>query len=470
MNIHQFLLAVRGRLWVFLSLLVATVVAAVAVTLSLPKTYEATVSILVDTRDEQSLNGTMPSARDRTGFMQTQLDILGSMQVAKRVVRDLKLAEGPEVEAAFRESGGRGSIEEWVAGGLLYNVKVHSTQSSVIALTYAANSPKFAADVANAFAKAYMDTTLYLRTEPNKQASGWFEEQLASLRKQFELAQDRLAQFQRKHGIIVTDERIDIENARLAELSSQALRAQDVTYDAASRSGAIGSGNPESLPEVLANPLIQSLKGELLRAEAKLQELSTRLGPNHPQYRQQASEISALRSKLSTEMNRIVAGARNLTAQTRARTAQLQAALQEQRKKVVEMRDARNESLVLQRDVDTAQKAYEAALSRYLVNKVEAGARSTNVTVLNPATEPMKHSKPKTLLNILLGFVVGTVLGLGAVFLLELLDRRVRSEEDLEAAIDAPLLATLKPWRPSHLLGGNVGGSGGGPRALPSPV
>ena len=468
MTIHQFLLAVRGRLWVFLSLLVATVVAAIAVTLSLPKTYEATASILVDARDEQSLNGTVASARDRTGFMQTQLDIIGSLQVARRVVQDLKLAEGEQVKAAFQESGGRGDIVDWVAGGLLANLKVISSQSSVISLTYGASSPKFAADVANAFAKAYMDTTLYLRTEPNKQAAGWFKEQLGSLRKQFEESQSKLAQFQRKHGIIVSDERIDIENARLAELSSQALRAQDASFDASSRSGVNARGNPEALPEVLANPLIQTLKGELLRAEAKLQELSTRLGPNHPQYQQQASEISALRTRLSGEMNRIIAGSQNATAQSRARQGQLQAALEEQRRKVIELRDARNESLVLQRDVDTAQKAYEAALARFLVNKVEAGASSTNVTVLNPATEPMRHSKPKTMLNILLGFVVGTVLGLGAVFLLELLDRRVRSSEDLEDGLDVPLLGSLKPWRPSHLLGGNVGGAG--PRALPSPV
>ena len=469
MNIHQFLLAVRGRLWVFLSLLVATVVASIAVTLSLPKTYEASASILVDARDEQSLNGTVASLRDRTGFMQTQLDIIGSMQVARRVVEDLKLAEGPQVKAAFQESGGRGDIVDWVAGGLLANLKVISSQSSVITLTYGASSPKFAADVANAFAKAYMDTTLYLRTEPNKQATGWFEEQLASLRKQFEEAQSKLAAFQREKGIIVSDERIDIENARLAELSSQALRAQDLTFDAASRSGAASGRSPEALPEVLANPLIQTLKGEVLRAEAKLQELSTRIGPNHPQYQQQASEIQALRARLSGEMNRIVAGAQTATAQTRSRTGALQSALEEQRRKVVELRDARNQSLVLQRDVDTAQKAYEAALARYLVNKVEAGARSTNVTVLNPATEPMRHSKPKTLLNILLGFVVGTVLGLGAVFLLELLDRRVRSSEDLEEGLDVPLLASLKPWRPSHLLGG-AGPGGAGPRALPSPV
>ncbi|HYC36410.1 MAG TPA: chain length determinant protein EpsF [Usitatibacter sp.] len=469
MNVHQFLLAVRGRLWVFMSLLVATVVAAVIVTLMMPKTYEATVSILVDARDEQSLNGTTPSARDRTGFMQTQLDILQSMEVAKRVVRDLQLAEGPQVQAAFQESGGRGDIEEWIAGGLLQGLKVQSTQSSVINLTASARDPKFAADVANAFAKAYMDTTLHLRTEPNRQASGWFEEQLGGLRKAFEDAQAKLSAYQREKGIIVTDERLDIENARLSELSTQLLRAQDLTYEASSRSGINSSRAADASPEVIANPLIQSLKADVMRAEAKLSELSTRLGPNHPQYKQQASEIAALRARLGGEMSRIVSSSRNATAQSAARTAELQKALAEQRKRVVELRDARNHSFVLQREVETAQKAYEAALARYLVNKVEAGARSTNVTVLNPASEPMRHSKPKTLLNIILGVLVGTVLGLGVVFLLELLDRRVRSAEDLEAGLDAPLLGTLQPWRPSHLLGGNVGG-GGPHRALPSAV
>ncbi len=471
MNIHQFLLAVRGRFWVFASLLAATVLAAVMVTLLMPKTYEATVSILVDNRDEQSLNGTVPSARDRTGFMQTQLDILGSTQVAKRVVQDLRLADNPEVRADFEtRGGGRGSLEDWLAGALLQGVKVTSSQSSVISLTYGARDPKFAATVANAFAKAYMDTSLHLRTEPNRQASGWFEEQLKGLRKSFEEAQARLAAFQREKGIIVTDERVDIENSRLAELSTQALQAQSLTYESASRSGVATSRSPEALPEVLANPLIQSLKADVMRAEAKLQELSTRLGPNHPQYRQQASEISALRSRLNGEMGRIVAAAGNATAQSRAREASLKQALEEQRRKVIELRDARNHSLVLQRDVETAQKAYEAALQRFLVNKVESGARSTNVTVLNAASEPIRHAKPKTMLNIVLGVLVGIVLGLGAVFLLELLDRRVRSAEDLEGGLDAPLLATLHPWRPSHLLGGNSSGGGGGARALPSPV
>ena len=467
MNLHQFLLALRGRLWVFLSLLVATVGAAVVVTLLMPKTYEATVSLLLDNRDEQSLAGTIPSGRERIGFMQTQMDILTSPRVARKVVEDLKLAEGPAVQAAFAKSKQAGTVEDWVASGLLAGLKVNNTQSSVVSLTYQDRDPRFAAKIANAFAKAYMDITLALRVDPTRQAATWFDEQLKVLRKDFENAQNKLAAFQKEKGIVATDERVDVEQARLTELSTQALQAQNLTYEAQSRSGmANRNTSPDTLPEVLGNPLVQALKTELLRAEAKLQELSTRLGPNHPQYQQQASEIAALRAKMNGEISRVVAGVRNLTVQNQARSASLQKALEEQRQRVIEMRDARNQAFVLTRDVETAQKAYEAALARQLVNKVDGGARQTNVTVLNPAVEPSSPTRPRKGLNIMLGLAVGLMLGFAAVFLLELLDRRVRSTEDLEMGLDAPLLGTLQPWHPSRLLGsGNTG-----TRALPSPV
>lgn len=468
MNIHQFLLALRGRFWVFLSLLVATVAAAVLVTVALPKTYDSTVAILVDNRDEQSLSGTLPSARDRTGFMQTQIDIIQSQSVAKRVVENLQLAQDPRAREAFARAKAPGTIEDWIATNLLQRVKVDSSQSSVIQIQYSANDPKAAANIANAFAKAYMEETLRLRTEPTRQAAGWFDEQLKSLRAQFETAQRKLSAYEKEKGIVATDERVDVETARLNQLSTQALQAQDMTYDSSSRSNlASRNAAPDALPEVLANPLIQSLKGQLLTAEANLSEMSTRLGPNHPQYQQQAQQVSALRSRLGAETARVVAGVRNTNTQNQSRQASLQKALEEQRQRVIELRAARNEALVLTREVETTQKAYEAALSRYLVNKVESGARQTNVTVLNAATEPTRASKPKSLLNLVLGFAVGIVLGLGAVFLLELLDRRVRSSDDLEEGLEAPLLGTLQPWRPSHLLGGPQGGNN---RALPSPA
>jgi chain length determinant protein EpsF len=466
MNIQQFLLALRGRFWVFISLLAATIVAAVCVTMILPRTYEATVSLLVDNRDEQSLQAAAQPVRAQVGYMQTQIDLIQSQRVARKVSEDLKLGDSPAAKQAFAASGARGDIDDWIGGGLLTGLKVDASQSSVVQISYSAGDPKFAAKVANAFAKAYMDVTLQLRTQPSQQAAAWFDTQLKGLRKDFEDSQAKLAAFQKEHGIIASDERVDVENARLAELSTQSLAAQNATFDSSARLQQTQGKSPETLPEVLANPLIQTLKGDLMRGEAKLTEMGTRLGPNHPDYIQQKEANDALRAKLGAEMHRVVGGVESGARQAQAHQAELQAALAAQRAKVIALRDARDQSVVLARDVDTAQKAYEAALQRYLVNKVESGAQQTNVTVLNPAMEPSRPSKPKVPLNIALGVLVGLVLGLGAVFLLELVDRRVRSNADLEGTLEAPLLATLRPWQPSRLLGGPPDG----PRALPGPA
>jgi chain length determinant protein EpsF len=465
MTLHQFLLALRGRFWIFAAVAGATFLAAVVVTLLMPRTYEGHVSILADVKDEQLLNSPTTSPRMQLGYMQTQVDILQSQRVARKVVEDLKLHEVPSVQAAFKSKRIPGDIKDWVAGGLLADLKVDSSQSSVIVAKYSSDDPRFAADVANAFAKAYVDTVLRLRTEPTKEAASWFDEQLKDLRKQFEAAQARLAEFERANGITATDERLDVESARLNELSQQSLRAADANYDAGARYGAARSHDAEVSPDVIANPLVQGLKGELLRAESKLHELSTRIGPNHPQYVQQNAEVRALRDRVASESRKVIGGVQNSAGQSSARRAALEKDLAEQRKKVETLRQARHKSQVLIRDVDTAQKAYEAALQRFLVNKVESGAKSANVAILTAATVPIMPSKPKIPLNLALGLFVGILLGCAAVFFLELLDRRVRSTDDLEIGVDAPLIGSLQTWEPSRLLGGSDG-----PRALPSPT
>src|SRR2546423_14415644 len=111
MTFHQFLLALRGRWAIFLALLGATVVAAFLVTLVMPKTYEAMTSVLVDAKDDQMLNQPLGSPRQQLGYMQTQIDIIQSERVARKVVAEMKLADSPGVKAAFmKATGGPGAI------------------------------------------------------------------------------------------------------------------------------------------------------------------------------------------------------------------------------------------------------------------------------------------------------------------------------------------------------------------------
>lgn len=472
MSLQQFLLALRARLGAFAAALAATVLVATAVSFLLPKTYRATTSLLVEAKEEQSLSNAGPNfyPQEKLGYLQTQMEIITSKRVARKVAQDLHLAENPSAREAFaKATGGEGSIEDWLAESLLLKLKVDTSQSSIMRITFSAADPGFAARVADAFAKAYIDTMLELRVEPTRQAAAWYDEQLKTLKANLEDAQSKLTTYLQRNGIVSTDERYDVDSARLGALSDQVVKAQEQTFqwDAKERQANrfLGHGGAvDQLPEVLDNALIQRLKPDLLLGEAKLQQLATQYGVNHPLYQRQLSENRSLRRKIDGEARKVISGIRNSARQSRQREADLAKALAAQRARLLARKENRNEFTVLKRNVDSAEKAYDTAMQRHVVSQVESRANQTNITVLNAAVVPVKPSQPKIKLNILLSAVVGTMLGIAIVLLLEMSDRRIRSGGDLH--LDVPLLAVLNTWRPG---GSRLLGARSVPGALPSP-
>lgn len=460
MDFNQYLLAFRARRKAFMMVFAAVVITALAVVAILPKKYVASATVLLDGRDEQSMTARL-SARERAGYVQTQVDLIQSGKVAKRVVRDLKLATLPGVREAYeRDTGGLGTIEDWASVELLKKLKVDSSTSNVVTLIYADGEPRLAADVANGFAKAYVDTSLELRTEPSREAAAWFEDQLKGLRTSVSQSQSKLTAYQREKGIISTDERTDVESVRLSEISTQLLAARNATYDAQSRykhavefingnaSTGTSGGAADSLPEVMANPAVQAVKAELVRAEARLEQSTTDLGPNHPQYQRNASEVQGLRDKLASEMKKVVGGLSNTALQSRRREEELKNAYAAQQERLLSMRDSRVELAVLSRDVENAQRTYDTALSRWLTNKVDSRAQLTNIALLSPAVEPLTPAQPKVGLIAGLSLLIGALLAAGVVYLLEAMDRRVRSRSDLESRLAVPTLGRLSKWQP----------------------
>jgi protein tyrosine kinase modulator len=472
-SLQQFLLALRARFGAFIVVLAATVLAAALVSLLLPKSYKATVSLLVDAKEEQSLSNVLRPLvlpQERLSYMQTQMDIIMSKKVARRVVQDLKLAQDPSTRADF-EAQGQGSIEDWLVERLLRKLKVETSQSSIIQVSFSSVDPTQSALVTNGFAKAYIDTMLALRVQPTREAAVWFDEQLKSLRANLEGDQAKLTDYQRRQGIIWDDERLDIDNSRVGVLSEQVLRAQEQTFqwnarEQQARELLKREGSLDRLPEVLDNPFIQKLKTDLQQGESKLHELATQYGVNYPQHERQISENRSLRERLDAEMRKILAGIESSARQSRQREAELRKALAAQRARLLELKENRNEFTVLKRNVESAERAYDTAMQRFVVNQVESRASQTNVSVLNSAVAPVKPSSPNIVLNIALSLVVGAMLGLGIVILMERFDPRVRSFSDLNL-LDVPLLVVLNPWRPtgSRLLARPSVAE----RALPSP-
>ncbi|MCD6042212.1 MAG: chain length determinant protein, partial [Burkholderiales bacterium] len=164
MDMTQFLMALRARRKAFVLVLAATIVAAIAVALVVPKKYVASATVLIDARDEQAMTPARLSPRERAGYVATQIDLVQSGRVASRVAKDLKLAQKPGVREAFeQDTGGAGSIDEWAGARLLEVLKVKTSAGNILILEYSSSDPKYAAQVANGFAKAYLDTALEMR-------------------------------------------------------------------------------------------------------------------------------------------------------------------------------------------------------------------------------------------------------------------------------------------------------------------
>ncbi len=449
MSLHQFLLILLARKKIILATLVTTVALALGVSLVLSKTYKATASVLLNYKGVDPLTGLTMPGQLLPGYMATQIDIISSKNVALRVVDALRLASVPAVIQQFQEANeGRGSVRDWLADLLLRKLDiVPSRESSVVEISFKGADPAFAAAVANAFADEYQKITVQLKTEPAKKASSYFNEQTRQLRDNVEAAQARLSKYQQEKGIVSLDpNRIDVELARLSDLSAQLVQAQGAAMEGNSRQAAANASALGS-PDVANNVLVQTMRANVAMAEGKFADTSQRYGNNHPQYLAAKAELDKVRGELAAAMGTVSRSVGANAQVLRQREADLRAALAEQKTRVLELNRARDELGVLLKDLDSAQRAFDAASQRFSQTRIEALSEQSDISLLNPAVAPLEPSSPRVLLNTLVAVLLGTILGVGLALLLELLNRPLRSSGDLKDMLSIPVLGTVE-WQP----------------------
>jgi chain length determinant protein EpsF len=389
-------------------------------------------------------------------YMATQVDIVNSDRVAQRVVKRLQMAEQLALQAEWQEATkGKGDLTAWLADALKKKLSVKpSRESNVINISYSDTDPLRAAAVANAFAQAYIDVSLELKVEPARQNAVWFEGQTRLLRDKLEAAQAALSSYQQQTGIIGSDGRVDLESAKLNELFTQLALVQAQTSDSYSKRKS--TGRSATLSEMFQNPLVNALKTDIARLEAKLQDSNINLGKNHPQTLRTESELASLKQKLSSETSAISNSIGTAYQVGRQKEQDLLAAIDAQKTRFLALGKQRDEISVLQREIDSAQRAFDSVSQRSAQTRLESLSVQTNAVVLNPASPPADQSKPKIFLNVIVSIFLGTLLGIGLALLLELGKRRIRSVEDLAEAIDLPVLAAIACATPAPTLRDNL--------------
>ncbi|MBT9566918.1 MAG: chain length determinant protein EpsF [Thiobacillus sp.] len=441
MNILQLLLILKAHKKLIVFTLLLSVALVGVMSLLMPKTYTATSSLVFNVVDANPVSGQAIQSQLVAGYLATQVDVIRSRNVALKVVDALGLPRNADYRQLYeQETHAQVPIRNWLADRLVENLLVKpSSASNVLQVSYKADEPKRAAQLANAFVEAYVQTNLELKTQPARQTAEWYNAQLGVLRNNLEASQAKLSSYQQSKGIVSLDEKLDVESARLAELSSQVVAAQGQTYDTLS----IQKNASDASASVVNNPVIQGLKAELAKSESKLSQLSERVGVNHPEYQRAEAEISSLRSKLANETRLARQGISNNLSVSQQREGSLRASLAAQKAKVLALNAQRDVGAVLAREVESAQRIYDQALERFSQMQMEGHAGQTEISVLSAAVAPLLPSSPNVRLNVALAAIFGLLLGMGLALIGEMRNRRVRSEYDVVTVLDVPVLGVL---------------------------
>ena len=298
MTLQQFLLILRARYKIALLTLMLTVSVTLVVSLLLPKQYTAGAAVVLDVKSPDQFSGLVLQGMIAPSYMATQVDIINSDRVAKAAVKLLHMDESEFIKSEWLESTeGQGELVDWLATLLQKKLDVKpSRDSNVININFTGSDPAFTAAVANAFAQAYMNVNLELRTAPARQYAAFFDDQTTTARNKLDTAQKEMTDYQQVNRITTTDDRLDFETAKLNETSSQLTGIQAQTTESQSKRK---SDNADTLSEVMLSPLVNGLKVDIARLDAKLKDSNVNLGKNHPQTLRSEAELSELKAQLA---------------------------------------------------------------------------------------------------------------------------------------------------------------------------
>jgi chain length determinant protein EpsF len=424
---------VARKLSIVVTMLV--VIAAVEIAmLVIPPKYTATASVVISSVTSDAVAGGQPQAQVGNSYVSTQISIIESLGIAREMVAKLSLNKDPQYIAMWSEDPvGNGDMREWLANLLLKDVKVEpARQSNVVEVNYSSRDPAMAAKIANGFAQAYLEASARIKSGPANQATQFFQTQIAQARQRLEAAQLRLSDAAKANGIVMSPDRLDVENSRLADLSTQLALAHAQRAESSSRRSGAASDNATS-PDVIQNGVIQQLKGEIAQRESQLSDLGGRLGDRHPQYLRMKEEIAHMREGLSSESARVgssLAAADRISAQ---KVGQLQASVNEQRQRILHASEARDKLSVMQREVDSAQHDYELVMQRDTETKLQSEIRQSDAGLLAAAVPPAAPSFPRVRLFTAMAIALGFMLGVAVALMRDMMNPRFYGAEDLMA-------------------------------------
>lgn len=448
-HLKDYLQVILARRW-FLVAFFVIVVGAVAVnTYTQVPVFKASALILIEPKQINVTN--VKDLYDPTGgasfeYLKTQHQLLASRRIGEPVLSDL------------------GLDQRYGLGGFLGSIVVEPLQNTrLVNVGFLSTDPEEAARVANALVAAYVRDNRQRSLGVSDAGLKDLRERAKELRIKVDHAGQALEAFQQKHRLVTFGESESVLAARLSALNAELARAQTARIQAQAELETLETTR-EAAPPAAApagdQEAFSAQRREIATLEAELRSMSLRVKADHPIRAAHEARLAAAREELvrlraeaegkataalEGERARLGAAARGrLEAATKAEAA-LRGEIDAQTGKLLESEQQRREYRMLSEAHETVNATYRSVMQR--IEEIELAAASetkdNNVFVIDRAEVPLVPISPNKRKNLTFAMIAGLAGGIGLCFLVDYLDRSIKTKDDVERLLQLPVLGNV---------------------------
>jgi len=466
---------VRKHRWKIIACFASAVVVSAIMVFSMTPIYVAKATLMIERKAPHVVKiqqvAEEAEAADENSFYESQYQVLKSRSLAAEVIKAQKL----DRDATFiNQNEGTFSIGQllsipiaWLKS-LLPQVAPVTTPSSlggvnsklidaysgmvsidpikrsrIVTVGISSPNPELAARIANAHVVGYIQQGFKLKSQANEEARKFLETKLGELKDRVEKSEMTLNQFRRGKGIISLDDKENIVVERLADLNKRLTEAEAERIGFEAQARLIKSRQYDSLPAVIGNGLIQSLRGQIVQIEAEHAKLSEQYLPGYPRLAQVKAQLKESRARLSQQIQNVVEGINSAYLAAVGKEKGLRGQMDKQKSETFALKDASVQYAILAREANTNKQLYDSVLERFREISVAGELPASNVSIVDRAEIPRVPAKPNKRLNLMLGALLGLFGGLGLALVLEHLDNTLSTLEEAESFLWLPCLALV---------------------------
>lgn len=455
LSVSEIWRTVRKRRTVIAAFALATFVAVAIYTYSKTPLYEGHARLEIDP-DRSANLGLQDLLDERLGGgdistrIQTEVRILQSDAVAMQVTRALGLAAKPDFAGAYTQSQ-RMDPERMTAAlreHLLTAFRAGLTiqvipNTEIVEIHFRNKDPQLATDIANAIIDEYVKRNFKTRYEGTLQVSQWLASQMEELKSGTTSAQLKLADFERQHNILGSDESDNIVTQRLKQLNEELTQAEAERIIKEARYRLARTGDPELIASIVPTPALQVLRTQEAELRAQYTQLTAKYGSGYPKLGETAQQLQTLEASLQAEIQNIATRLQNEYMAASDTEAMLRRRFEDQKEIAYKLNESVAQYAILRHEVESGQQLYDALQLKLKEAGITSGLASSYISVVDRAQTPARPVEPRKMLNLALGLVGGMFGGLMLGFVVDSVDDTVRTSEELEAVAHLPALGTV---------------------------